>query len=113
MMVADGDLYSGSLELLADPDWSVRMGLMVVLEGVAVGAMSNPDNLSLFSWQHEATILGVPYLVRGSPVSTGAPDCAGTVWAESGADNVQPEKAIRDDTPDLQFTPCLGYVELS
>ena len=35
MMVADGDLYSGSLELLADPDWSVRMGMMVVLEGVA------------------------------------------------------------------------------
>jgi hypothetical protein len=35
MMVADGDLYSGSLELLADSDWSVRMGMMVVLEGVA------------------------------------------------------------------------------
>jgi hypothetical protein len=35
MMVADGDLYSGSLELLADPDWSVRMGMMVVLEEVA------------------------------------------------------------------------------
>jgi hypothetical protein len=35
MMVADGDLYSGSLELLADLDWSVRMGMMVVLEGVA------------------------------------------------------------------------------
>lgn len=35
MMVADGDLYSGSLALLADSDWSVRMGMMVVLEGVA------------------------------------------------------------------------------
>jgi glutaredoxin len=35
MMVADGDLYSGSLALLADPDWSVRMGMMVVLEEVA------------------------------------------------------------------------------
>jgi glutaredoxin len=40
MMVADGDLYSGSLELLADPDWSVRMGMMVVLEEVAE---RNPD----------------------------------------------------------------------
>ena len=40
MMVADGDLYSGSLELLADSDWSVRMGMMVVLEGVAE---RNPD----------------------------------------------------------------------
>jgi hypothetical protein len=40
MMVADGDLYSGSLELLADPDWSVRMGMMVVLEEVAE---SSPD----------------------------------------------------------------------
>jgi hypothetical protein len=35
MMVADGDLYSESAELLADPDWSMRMGMMVVLEGVA------------------------------------------------------------------------------
>ena len=35
MMVADGDIYSGSLELLADPDWSVRMGMIIVLEGVA------------------------------------------------------------------------------
>ena len=40
MMVADGDLYSGSLELLADFDWSVRMGMMVVLEEVAE---RNPD----------------------------------------------------------------------
>ena len=40
MMVADGDLYSGSLELLADSDWSVRMGMMVVLEEVAE---RNPD----------------------------------------------------------------------
>jgi glutaredoxin len=35
MMVADGDIYGGALELLKDPDWSVRMGLMVVLEEVA------------------------------------------------------------------------------
>jgi HEAT repeat protein len=35
MMVAEGELYSGALELLADPDWSVRMGMMVVLEEVA------------------------------------------------------------------------------
>jgi hypothetical protein len=35
MMVAENDLYSGALELLSDPDWSVRMGMMVVLEGVA------------------------------------------------------------------------------
>jgi glutaredoxin len=40
MMVADGDVYGGALELLADPDWSVRMGMMVVLEEVA---MRNPD----------------------------------------------------------------------
>ena len=35
MMVADGDIYGVALELLADPDWSVRMGMMVVLEEVA------------------------------------------------------------------------------
>jgi len=35
MMVADGDVYKGALELLADTDWSVRMGMMVVLEEVA------------------------------------------------------------------------------
>jgi glutaredoxin len=35
MMVADGDVYRGALELLTDPDWSVRMGMMVVLEEVA------------------------------------------------------------------------------
>ena len=35
MMVADCDLYDGALELLADSDWSVRMGMMVVLEEVA------------------------------------------------------------------------------
>ena len=35
MMVADGDVYRGALELLTDPDWSVRMGIMVVLEEVA------------------------------------------------------------------------------
>jgi glutaredoxin len=35
MMVADGDVYGGALELLADPDWSVRMGMMVVLQEVA------------------------------------------------------------------------------
>jgi glutaredoxin len=35
MMVADGDVYGGTLELLADPDWSVRIGMMVVLEEVA------------------------------------------------------------------------------
>ena len=35
MMVGECDLYSGALELLADPDWSVRMGIMVVLEEVA------------------------------------------------------------------------------
>jgi len=36
MMVADGDVYEGALELLADPDWSVRMGMMVVLQEVAM-----------------------------------------------------------------------------
>ena len=36
MMVADGDVYTAALELLADPDWSVRMGMMVVLEEVAM-----------------------------------------------------------------------------
>ena len=46
---------------------------------VAVDTRSNPDNISLCSWQQEATIFGVPYLVRGGPVSTGAPDCSGTV----------------------------------
>ncbi len=35
MMVADDEIYSGALKLLADPDWSVRMGMMVVLEKVA------------------------------------------------------------------------------
>jgi glutaredoxin len=35
MMVADEDVYGGALELLNDPDWSVRMGMMVVLEEVA------------------------------------------------------------------------------
>ena len=35
MMVADADVYKGALALLADPDWSVRMGMMVVLEEVA------------------------------------------------------------------------------
>ena len=35
MMVAESNLYSGALELLSDPDWSVRMGMMVVLEEVA------------------------------------------------------------------------------
>ena len=40
MMVADGDIYGVALELLADPDWSVRMGMMVVLEEVA---QLNPD----------------------------------------------------------------------
>ena len=40
MMVADGEVYKGALELLADPDWSVRMGMMVVLEEVA---MLSPD----------------------------------------------------------------------
>ena len=47
--------------------------------GVDAGTRSNPDKVSLCSWQQEATIFGVPYLVCGSPVSTGAPDCAGTV----------------------------------
>jgi glutaredoxin len=40
MMVADGEVYKGALELLTDPDWSVRMGMMVVLEEVA---MLSPD----------------------------------------------------------------------
>jgi len=40
MMVADGDVYRGALELLADSDWSARMGMMVVLEEVA---MRSPD----------------------------------------------------------------------
>ena len=35
MMVADGDIYGKALELLVDPDWSVRMGMMVVLVEVA------------------------------------------------------------------------------
>jgi hypothetical protein len=35
MMVADEEIYSGALKLLSDPDWSVRMGMMVVLEEVA------------------------------------------------------------------------------
>jgi HEAT repeat protein len=35
MMVADADVYKGALALLVDPDWSVRMGMMVVLEEVA------------------------------------------------------------------------------
>ena len=35
MMVAEDEIYSGALELLSDPDWSVRMGMMVVLEEVA------------------------------------------------------------------------------
>ncbi|UCG13313.1 MAG: thioredoxin family protein [Deltaproteobacteria bacterium] len=35
MMVAEGEVYSKALELLADSDWSVRMGMMVVLEEVA------------------------------------------------------------------------------
>ena len=35
MMVAENELYSGALELLSDSDWSVRMGMMVVLEEVA------------------------------------------------------------------------------
>lgn len=35
MMVAESDLYSGALDLLSDSDWSVRMGIMVVLESVA------------------------------------------------------------------------------
>ena len=35
MMVMDRRLYAGALELLADPEWSVRMGMMVVLEEVA------------------------------------------------------------------------------
>jgi signal transduction histidine kinase len=47
--------------------------------GVDADTRSNPDNLSSCSWQQEATIFGVPYLVCGSPVSTGAPDCSGTV----------------------------------
>lgn len=35
MMVADADVYGGALQLLTDPDWSVRMGMMVVLEELA------------------------------------------------------------------------------
>ena len=35
MMVADADVYGGALALLTDPDWSVRMGMMIVLEEVA------------------------------------------------------------------------------
>ena len=34
---------------------------------------------SLLSWQQEATIFGVPYIVRGSPVFTGPSSFAGTV----------------------------------
>jgi hypothetical protein len=35
MMIGDEDVYPGALELLTDPDWSVRLGMMVVLEEVA------------------------------------------------------------------------------
>jgi len=35
MMVADDEIYAGALELISDSDWSVRMGMMVVLEEVA------------------------------------------------------------------------------
>ncbi len=35
MMVAESDLYARAMKLLADSDWSVRMGMMVVLEEVA------------------------------------------------------------------------------
>ncbi len=51
MMVAESNLYSGALELLSDPDWSVRMGMMVVLEAVAE---SRPDLVRS----------GYPYLLK-------------------------------------------------
>ena len=40
---------------------------------------SERSGLSLLSWQQEATIFGVPYAVRGSPVFTGPSSFAGTV----------------------------------
>jgi HEAT repeat protein len=40
MMIAEEKIYAGALELLNDPDWSVRLGMMVVLEEVAG---SRPD----------------------------------------------------------------------
>ncbi|MCG6917199.1 MAG: HAMP domain-containing histidine kinase, partial [Deltaproteobacteria bacterium] len=40
---------------------------------------SERSSLSLLSWQQEATIFGVPYVVRGSPVFTGPSSFAGTV----------------------------------
>jgi signal transduction histidine kinase len=40
---------------------------------------SERSGLSLLSWQQEATLFGVPYLVRGSPVFTEQTSFAGTV----------------------------------
>ncbi len=40
---------------------------------------SERSGVSLLSWQQEATIFGVPYVVRGSPVFTGPSAFAGTV----------------------------------
>ena len=40
---------------------------------------SEQSGPSLFSWQQESTIFGVPYIVRGSPVFTGPSGFAGTV----------------------------------
>ncbi len=49
-----------------------------------VGEPSGPESLKrpgfpLLSWQQEATIFGVPYLVRGSPVSAEPSNLVGTV----------------------------------
>jgi len=40
---------------------------------------SERSGLSQLSWQQEATIFGVPYVIRGSPVFTGPSSFAGTV----------------------------------
>jgi signal transduction histidine kinase len=49
------------------------------LSGPSGEKASKQSGLSLLSWQQESTILGVPYIVRGSPVFTGVSGFAGTV----------------------------------
>jgi signal transduction histidine kinase len=47
--------------------------------GPSAEELSERPCLSQLSWQQEATIFGVPYVVKGSPVFTGPADFAGTV----------------------------------
>ena len=47
--------------------------------GPSAEELFKQSELSLISWQQEATIFGVPYIVRGSPVFTGPSGFAGTV----------------------------------